>query len=77
MNDEAVYRTAPATPGLLYMSIYLFSSLARIWSPEYEDSSGQLGAGEDVEEAEAEKGHDVFDVVLVGAAQPLLFITRV
>ena len=53
------------------MSIYLFSSLARIWSPEYEDSSGQLGAGEDVEEAEAEKGHDVFDVVLVGAAQPL------
>ena len=40
-------------------------------SPEDEYSSGQLGAGEDVEEAEAEEGHDVLDVVLVGAAHPL------
>ena len=45
--------------------------------PEDKKSSCQCGAGEDVEEAEAEEGNDVLDVVEVGASDSLhVFIRR-
>ena len=44
--------------------------------PEDEKSSCKGGAGEDVEEAEAEKGNDVLDVVEVSAPDSLHILVR-
>ena len=45
--------------------------------PEDKKSSRKGGAGEDVEEAEAEEGNDVLDVVEVSSADSLhVFIRR-
>ena len=55
---------------------------AAVWmrgynKPEDKKSSCKCGAGEDVEEAEAEEGNDVLDVVEVGAPDSLhVFIRR-
>jgi len=40
-------------------------------NPEDEDSSGEGGVGEDVEEAEAKEGEDVLHVVQVGPTHSL------
>ena len=45
-------------------------------TPEDEKSSCKGGAGEDVEEAEAEEGNDVLDVVQVGASDSLHILVR-
>ena len=39
--------------------------------PEDEDSSGEGGVGEDVEEAEAKEGEDILHVVQVGPTHSL------
>ena len=44
--------------------------------PEDKKSSCKCGAGEDVEEAEAEEGNDVLDVVEVGASDSLNILVR-
>ena len=33
MNDEAVYRTAPATPGLLIISVLAIQQITTAWNP--------------------------------------------
>ena len=44
--------------------------------PEDEDSSGEGGVGEDVEEAKAEEGKDVLHVVQVGPTHSLDVLVR-
>jgi len=52
------------------------SDTASSKDPEDEKSSCKGGAGEDVEEAEAEEGNDVLDVVEVGASDSLNILVR-
>ena len=44
--------------------------------PEYEKSSGESGAGEDVEDSQAEEGQDVLQVVQVGATHSFYILVH-
>ena len=68
-------RTGPKTPNS-WSHIGTAVWMRGCNKPEDEKSSCKGGAGEDVEEAEAEEGNDVLDVVEVGASDSLNILVR-